>query len=163
MLGTKEQRISGMQRQAQELIEQAYERGYKAGQEADKDKYIEQGRNEAWEAARKIYSSMAEGGLSGDEIFSIFGDYNCIVNDYSASEAIEKIKAYEAQKQEEQKKILKPCPFCGSTDVHSYISNDAIFIDGYKVGCYECGCETDDFPKEEQAIEAWNKRAGDAE
>ena len=33
MLGTKEQRTEGMKRQAQELIEQAYDRGYKAGKE----------------------------------------------------------------------------------------------------------------------------------
>ena len=31
-LGTQEQRTKGMKRQAQELIEQAYQRGFKAGQ-----------------------------------------------------------------------------------------------------------------------------------
>lgn len=61
------ERTEGIVRQAQELIEQAYQRGYKAGREEgfkngfDEgashpniniiEEWIEQGRNEAWEAA----------------------------------------------------------------------------------------------------------------
>ena len=43
MLGTQEQRTKGMKRQAQELIEQAYNSGFKAGRE--------QGRKEGLEYA----------------------------------------------------------------------------------------------------------------
>ncbi len=57
---------------------------------------------------------------------------------------------------------LKPCPFCGGTDIEIY-SYDP--YDGYQGNltrwcavCTSCGCEYD---KEEKSavIEAWNRRA----
>lgn len=110
-------------KKAQELIQQAYKRGFKDGRKdgftegqekavviekiiIDSDKYIEQGRNEAWEAVKKIYLSIFDGGLSGDEMMKIFGKYTCL-NDipkkFSASEAIEKLRAYEDKKNKEFK------------------------------------------------------------
>lgn len=59
-LGSMEQHTEGMKKQTQELIEQAYQKGYKAGYaeceeelakeaiaEGEQEKWIEQGRNEA--------------------------------------------------------------------------------------------------------------------
>lgn len=102
MLETMEQRTEGMKKQAQELIEQAYNRGYKAGYEAckePKDALIEKGRNEAWEAARKIMQ------MNIVEKHAIFGEIGrmtySVILELSASEAIEKIKSYEEQKKED--------------------------------------------------------------
>lgn len=108
MLGTMEQRTEGMKRQANELIEQAYNRGYKAGQESDKDIFIsgilEQGRNEAWEAAKKVFNDEVT--LS---IFGLFDIHECIVysplnsiQTMTASEAIQKIREYEEKKKQEE-------------------------------------------------------------
>lgn len=116
-LGTQEQRTEGMKKQAQELIDQAYQRGYKAAKEECaeaveqlRENYlsdgITQGCNEAWEAARKIMSQNdASWGMK--EMKEIFGSsYSTdIMHDLSASEAIEKLRAYEEQKQKEVEEI----------------------------------------------------------
>ena len=114
-LGTIEQRTEGIKKQAQQLIEQAYYRGFKAGREDmqdwekdQADRLIEQGRNEAWEAMKKIYLHVEDGGLSGDEIRKIFDTYLCInevIMNFSASEVVEKLRAYEEQKKEEDSEI----------------------------------------------------------
>lgn len=97
-LGNMEQRTEGMKRQAQELIDQAYQKGYKAGQELrevitfEKEcELIEQGRNEAWDCVRKIAVMPTE---TTEPMFNQFGLHN-IMDHYSASEAIEKLKAWE--------------------------------------------------------------------
>lgn len=103
-----EQSKNEMEKQVQELIEQTYQTGYKAGVEscvdsltADSEKYIEQGRNEAWKAARKIAQ------MSPDKLESIFNKFclHNIMGIYSVSEAIEKIRAYEEQKKQEDEEI----------------------------------------------------------
>lgn len=118
-LGNMEQRTGGMQRQAQELIKQAYNRGYTEGYskaetdyhaktEDDRQSSYELGLDVAWDAARKI---MLDEGYSKEELGYIFSDYDNplhaidfhgILRDHSASEAIEKIKAYEEKKREEE-------------------------------------------------------------
>lgn len=112
-LGTQEERTEGMKRQAQELIDQAYQRGLKAGVEscidsltADSEKYIEQGRNEAWEALKRI-CCYGKDCLSGSELEEIFGtssDSDIILHD-TASEAIQKIREYEEKKKQEDEEI----------------------------------------------------------
>ena len=106
----------GIRKHASELIEQAYQLGYQEGVEScardvgqackdAKNDGITEGRNEAWEAARKISSCE---GLTTEELFEIFSykGVGAIVTTNSASEAIEKIRAYEEKKkQEEDKKI----------------------------------------------------------
>lgn len=82
----------------------AYESGYAKGFdegcnfEACKSTY-EDGLNDAWEAARKIFSEM-----NIDEVVDIFGgkaaaDNRTFFMLFSAQEAIEKLNVYEAQKQ----------------------------------------------------------------
>lgn len=92
----------------QKKVDEAYQRGYDKGyedktnndevcNELAKDIY-QRGLNDAWEAARKIVLSPDEGGTSLPELFAIFGGINSmqrIFRSYSASEAIEKLKAYE--------------------------------------------------------------------
>lgn len=128
MLETQEQRTEGMKRQAQELIEQAYDRGYKAGEEQanaiideQKTQWIEQGRNEAWEAARKIgqnSQSMLEYQIGFD--FSKMKSYESanpswwVVMNYSASESIEKLKAWEQKQQEDEIRVGDEVRDCDS-------------------------------------------------
>jgi hypothetical protein len=107
----------GIRRQASELIEQAYQRGYKVGYEAAKEnnksdtesrvaELMEIGRNEAWEAAGKLVSMdykecnkvLGDGVLTLEHAEDIF--IRC-----TASEAINKLRAYEAQKQKEDSEI----------------------------------------------------------
>lgn len=106
-LGSMEERTEGMKRQAQELIEQAYQRGYKAGQESDKNIFIsgilEQGRNEAWEAAMKIAGDCLIESKMTKELFDNFNYAYAVFNNFTASDAIDRIRAYEKQKKEEDK------------------------------------------------------------
>ena len=49
-------------------------------------------------------------------------------------------------------KELKPCPFCGSTDI--WIMNDPYFW----CWCIGCGVETLTYYTKEELIKAWNTR-----
>lgn len=53
---------------------------------------------------------------------------------------------------------LKPCPFCGSEKVKARHGIGMVMISRYK-----CGATVSFYEKErkEQAIEAWNRRAGE--
>ena len=54
---------------------------------------------------------------------------------------------------------LKPCPFCGSTDVH--ILNHGTQGE-HSITCKDCNVWVDhmfDAMSEEEAIELWNRRA----
>ena len=119
---TTEQTI-GLCREAMTNIWNAYDKGYKQGYKDGEDieqkngaitkaevakMEYERGLNDAWEAARKIVlpSDCYTNGLYGNmkEIFGL-NDYLArgVFTDFSASEAIAKIKEYE-EKQEEQTK-----------------------------------------------------------
>ncbi len=54
---------------------------------------------------------------------------------------------------------LKPCPFCGGTDIHSYAHCD-FFVDWYnwKVCCGNCSAQIHR-GTQQKAEEAWNRRA----
>ena len=116
-LGTMEQRTEGMKKQEQELIEQAYNRGYRAGYskaendyhantEKDRQSSYELGLNMAWEAVCKILR------MSEKEYSSLF-DTDCTNSYYrigkllsmSVSEAIKLVGEYEQKNQNEQEEI----------------------------------------------------------
>lgn len=118
MLGTQEQRTEGMKRQAQCLIDQAYQRGFKAGFESatngfqksieeNKDRFIEQGRNEAWEAARKVACGTLVGGYSYNDLIKVFDTsvYDNIFTRFTATEAIKKLKVWEQKKEQQEDEI----------------------------------------------------------
>lgn len=52
---------------------------------------------------------------------------------------------------------LKPCPFCGSKNIHVYAKNS----DGYwyMVECSSCGSRSASHHDKKSAIETWNKRS----
>ena len=56
---------------------------------------------------------------------------------------------------------LKPCPFCGGTDLYIYIDGEE-FLRDFEVYCAECGGQVSYFGTEADAIAAWNRRAEDA-
>lgn len=125
-LGTMGQRTEGMKKQANELIEQAYQRGYKAGQVNNQEfhesicdgckkgfedremELIEYGRTEAWEAARKIveYGCSKCNVILGDGVIPIENRVDPFIR-LTAAEAISKIKAYEEQKKQEEDERIK--------------------------------------------------------
>ena len=52
---------------------------------------------------------------------------------------------------------LKPCPFCGGTDIH-IVENGP---DGFSITCKDCNAWVDNIFEDmtkEQAIELWNRR-----
>ena len=63
-------------------------------------KTYEDGMAKAWETARKLYASERDGGLSWDDIRKIFvvNDFYEILDNFTAAEAAEKIKAWEEGK-----------------------------------------------------------------
>jgi hypothetical protein len=97
-----------------EVTADAYQRGYengfiaghlkaeKSGQSFYEDGY-QCGLNDAWLAARKICLEEPDGGMQLLVINDIFNvsNYRDALKDYSASEAIEKIRAYEQDKEEQ--------------------------------------------------------------
>lgn len=69
--------------------------------QADLDKARQEGREEAWECARNI---VLTSGLKSYELEKIFNNINSeyVLRDFSANEAIQKIKSYEEQKKAEE-------------------------------------------------------------
>lgn len=57
--------------------------------------------------------------------------------------------------------LLKPCPFCGMTAM-SYREHSKLGV-AIECGSLECSAMTRYFPTKELAIEAWNRRAENAE
>lgn len=110
---SKPKGTEGIKRQAQELIDQAYERGFKDGKEVFVvteaelvNKSYQQGLDDAWECARKMVCDVANGGMSGEQLYCVLGTtiYNDLFN-FHASEAIERIRQYEEQKKAEEVKV----------------------------------------------------------
>jgi Lar family restriction alleviation protein len=55
----------------------------------------------------------------------------------------------------EYKAELKPCPFCGRSDIRMH-KNSA--EDVWYVHCHGCGCSTGGAVVKDMAIETWNRR-----
>ena len=154
MLDTQEERTEGMKRQAQELIDQAYNRGFKAGYEKAKEniksdtesrvaELMVVGRNEAWEAARKFYQyDPVDNSQLCQKIFDY--NFNEMIRTISASEAIEKIRVYESKKQEDDEihvgdEVLCNPPFnekCVVTEIYPNTELDIVVMrkDGHCIG-----------------------------
>jgi Lar family restriction alleviation protein len=55
---------------------------------------------------------------------------------------------------------LKPCPFCGCIDMVPHHHKD---IDTFQILCTDCLSLGPHLDTEQEAIDAWNKRAGEEE
>lgn len=90
------------------ILADEYARGYDdgafAGANTNNTRDYEKGLYDAWECARRIFVPANKGGLSGREVKQIFNTYN-IFDNYSASEAITKIKEYEEKQKQPDDEI----------------------------------------------------------
>lgn len=86
-----------------DLQDEAYQRGLEEGKKATwelvadaSNSEYQKGLNDAWKAARKIVCDESCGGMSMTEL-AIFnrGSSSSILRDFTAQQAIEKLKAYE--------------------------------------------------------------------
>lgn len=87
----------------EQVRKEAYADGYNTGFGRKIDASYQEGLSDAWDAVRKLEFGTDKGGIPTDTIAEIFGTpipYR-VLRDFTASEAIEKIRQYE-QKQEEQ-------------------------------------------------------------
>lgn len=57
-------------------------------------------------------------------------------------------------------KELRPCPFCGSTNISHYLRPNGNF-DGHYVKCNQCKSTGPDSKSNEESYIAWNKRTED--
>ena len=98
--------ISGIERQLNNLKGELIDIDEETKQSVDEA--YQRGLDDAWEAARKICLGKEDGGISNGELLEIFkvgSDYTALKK-YSASEVIEKLKAYEEkQKADDEIKV----------------------------------------------------------
>jgi hypothetical protein len=85
-------------------VEEAYQKGFEAGQHEATTLEYQQGLNDAWEAARKICNEPEDGGLPAVAVVELFGRNGPILG-CSAQNAINKIKAYEEQQKADGIKV----------------------------------------------------------
>jgi len=103
----------------QKRIDEAYQRGLKDGKEYGLDESdmreavsYQRGLDDAWDAARKI---VLDEGIDMNTLCNIFrrGCSDSIIREYSASEAIAKLKAYEEkQKADDEIKVGDEVRLC---------------------------------------------------
>lgn len=85
-------------------LEETYQKGYDTGSHEATTLEYQQGLDDAWKAAKKIFGYEFDGGLPVDELRNAFGFKSgpfCtadILRTNTASEAIAKLKAYEEQR-----------------------------------------------------------------
>lgn len=105
--------LSGIARGIVNSVQLAYERGVKDGEERREAKALkniaeysqsrfqdgyERGLNDAWEVARRIENTPANGGLTYEQTSEMFGKYlsACgIFNQFGVHEVLEKLKAWD--------------------------------------------------------------------
>lgn len=86
----------------EQVRKEAYQRGHEAGTQETKEilkdyaeKAYQRGLNDAWEAARTLWNTPAR-----KEIFG-YTTFNTVLTTLTAQEAIEKIRQYEREKEEQ--------------------------------------------------------------
>lgn len=107
----------GLCKEVANCIRNAYDRGYKQGQkdmEQDTMAVLENGkmigREEAWECVKKLAYEKTEGGFDFKELKEIFDGKILtteILQNYSASKAIAKIKEYEEKQKADSNKVTR--------------------------------------------------------
>ena len=119
---------------AQKEIDEAYQRGLHEGNDIGYKDGVNDGRNEAWEAARKIAQQWEEDSDTEHRLV-IDDSISVTLDSMTASEAIEKLKAYEKQKAENEIKVRDEVVWTGDEDVvivvtRVYTVNNIEWCDG---------------------------------
>lgn len=118
-----------------ERMKRCYDFGYEDGQkeklanamihdhEVAEKKAYEQGLNDAWECAKKLCQSAMYGGSEEycREIFELTPFEIVDVFDYSASQCIEKVKAYEKRQKQTEDEIKVGDEITSYTDTNSLV------------------------------------------
>jgi hypothetical protein len=91
-------------------LEETYQKGFEAGSHEATTLEYQQGLNDAWECAKRIVLTKTDENspyFTIDELIEIFGYCTSqnVLCTYSASEAIEKVKAYEEQQKADEIKV----------------------------------------------------------
>ena len=133
--------IKVLDKEEQEKLDEAYQRGYDdatkmiaSDEQSIADKAYQQGLEDAWEAAWKIVCDESFDSSTLMHIFNRRSSFDGIFGNFSASEAIAKLKAYE-EKQNDKIEVGDEVAFHhddGRPDtvvVVTYIGQDG-FIDG---------------------------------
>lgn len=125
---------SSLKADRQKAIDEAYQKGFEAGQHEATTLEYQNGLDEAWEAAKKIFGDELDGGLPVDELRSVFGFNDIpfctadIFKTNTASEALAKLKAYEQQKANAEIKVGDEVDYKGVTKyvVTGIVDDDTI-------------------------------------
>jgi len=99
----------------QKAVENAYQRGLHEGNDIGYKDGVNDGQNDAWEAAKKI---VCDDELDWNTLLHLFNrsNFEGIFGDFSPSEAIAKLKAYEEkQKADEEIKVGDEVIYNGTT------------------------------------------------
>ena len=93
-----------------EILAEQYTRGYEEADSNQRENAVyeyERGLNEAWECTRKIACTPETGGYTWSALEQIFNTRSLsnIINTYTASEAISKIKEYEEKQKQTDDEI----------------------------------------------------------
>lgn len=125
---------SSLKADRQKALEEARKKGYEEAEmiwtaPSSKNEFYRKGLDDAWEAARKIVLSPYEGGMSLADLFAIFGIVSMqqFFRKYSASQAIEKLKAYELNDKVEVGDEVKPS-YSDIAGVVTLIDGDTIYV-----------------------------------
>lgn len=121
---------------------EAYDEGWKEAENHYDDGYsdgYDAGLDDAWKAVRKICCSVTAGGLNYNTLDAVFGSRypEHIVDTFTASEVIERLKQFE-QKQEESKKEQ-------SVIVEDVMRQYLNLFCHNAEGCAKCPLNTSDF------------------
>lgn len=118
----KDKAIKDAMNSIENRIRHVYNQGYNDGIEFSNEAHActgdyERGLNNAWECARKLMLGENDGGISIEESRKIFGvGYYSALSNYSASEAIAKLKEYEEKQkpvEDAEIKIGDEVIYCG--------------------------------------------------
>lgn len=129
-----EQVMESIKAEINYIAEEAYQKGIQEGEGRKRRRHdhdeqlIEQGRNEAWEAARKIIS------MPDPPYWGIFGDYkNDLFGKITAREALSKLEAYEKKKADSEIKVGEELENGVSTVIVTHINLENGTFDGVGV------------------------------
>jgi hypothetical protein len=135
----KQKEIGSIENRVRHIYNRGYEDGYKDGDsnQAENSAYqYERGMNDAWECAGKIVKPGSDGGFYSYELRAVFGTYELpTIFSNTASEAIEKVKAWEEKQEKKHEIKVGDEILCSGTDDKAIVTK---VIHGLEGDLYRC-------------------------